>query len=178
MGEFDTAANAIRWGMNRAYIPSSVTSMGNGWLYGAPILSISGGEHLTTIGNNFAYACKYLTSISLPALTTAGYNFASSCTSLTSLSLPALTTVGYTFALGCPLTHLVVGGANTLTLTSTAYNTYTAWKLPVADMVAFGTALKPAATTTALVFGTTYWNALSTAQKAIFTNKNYTVTTA
>lgn len=57
-------------------------------------------------------------------------------------------------------------------------NDYSVWKLPVADMVAFGTALTPATATTALTFGTAYWNALSTEQKAIFTNKNYTVTTA
>ena len=43
-------------------------------------------------------------------------------------------------------------------------------------MVAFGTALKTATTTTGIKFGATYWNALSTEQKAIFTSKNYTIT--
>ena len=166
------------WGMGKAYIPASVTSMGDNWFYSSLVGLITGGGNLTTAGNNFAASCTILPSLSLPALTTAGAGFAYGCTTLPSLSLPALTTAGYNFVFGCPLTHLQVGGANTLTLTSATNNNYKAWKLPVTDMVAFGTALKTAATATALVFGTTYWNALSAAQKAIFTNKNYTVTTA
>ena len=170
-------SSVITWYMPKAYIPNSVVIMGSYWFYQSLIIDILGGDNLTTVGSYFAQSCTSLTSLSLPALTTVGSLFAQSCTSLTSLSLPALTTTGSNFAQGCPLTHLKVGGANTLTLTSTTCNTYTDWKLPVADMVAFGTALKTATTTTALVFGATYWNALSTAQKAIFTNKNYTVTT-
>ena len=191
----------ISWYMSRAYIPSSVISMGSNWFREAiATYEINGGEHLTTAGTYFAYNCTALTTLSLPALTTARSHFAQSCTSLTTISLPALTTAdtsfaqsctalttislpvlttaGTYFACNCPLTHLVVGGANTLTLTSTSNNTYTAWKLPVADMVAFGTALTRATATTTLTFGATYWNALTAAQKAIFTNKNYTVTTA
>ena len=162
------------WSMGKAYIPASVTSMGDNWFYNSLVRLITGGGNLTTAGNSLAYNCPTLTSLSLPALTTAGAAFAQDCPTLTSLSLPALTPAGNSLAYNCPLTHLVVGGANTLTLESA---TSTAWKLPVADMVAFGTALKPAATTTTLAFGATYWNALSAAQKAIFTSKNYTITT-
>ena len=133
---------------------------------------------LGSCGDHFADGNNQITTLSLPSLASCGGHLACGSTSLTTLLLPSLKYAGLRLAGFCTaLTHLVVGGANTLTLTSTSNNNWGEWKLPVADMVALGTALKPAATTTALVFGTTYWNALSAAQKAIFTNKNYTITT-
>lgn len=133
--------------------------------------------NLTTVGDECMMSCIALSSLSLPSLMTVSNSFCRSSTSLINVSLPSIASIGQYFLLSCPITSLTVGGANTLTLTSTAQNAYNSWKLPVADMVSFGTALKTAASSTAITFGATYWNALSVAQKAIFTGKNYTITT-
>jgi len=183
-------------------IPDSVTSLGNYAFYGQSVTSVSGGNNVTTLGNNCFYFatslttvslpnattlgnyCFYfatsLTTVSLPNVTTLGDNCFQNATSLITASLPNATTLGNNCFKGVPLTHLTVTStANSITLVGTSAtfsNDYSAWKLPVADMVAFGTALKTASTTTGIKFGATYWNALSAEQKAIFTSKNYTIT--
>ena len=148
-------STTISWYMNRAYIPSSITSIGNYWFYNAPIVTISGCSGLRVVGTYFA----------------------SGCTALTSLSCPKLISINAYFAYNCPLTHLEIALSGVFIESKTG-NDYSAWKLPVADMVAFGNAITvPTVLPTTLTFGATYWNALSAEQKAIFTNKQYTIAT-
>lgn len=148
-------STTISWYMNRAYIPSSITSIGSYWFYNAPIVTISG--------------CSGLSAV--------GIYFASGCTALTSLSCPKLMSIDAYFAYNCPLTHLEIELSGVYIESKTG-NDYSAWKLPVADMVAFGNAITvPTLLPTTLTFGATYWNALSAEQKAIFTNKKYTIAT-
>ena len=166
-----------RYYMTSAYIPPSVTAIGDYWFSRSPLLKLMGCANVSTIGSGFLMHCYSLTAISLPRLATVGDNFGWDCSGLATVILPSLATAGAFFAGYCPLTHLVVGGVNTLTLLSTNTNYFDMWKLPVADMVAFGTALKTAAAPTTLKFGAVYWNALTTEQKIIFTSKNYTIAT-
>jgi len=133
----------------------------------------------TTLGSYCFYNATALTTISLPNATTLGNYCFQGVTSLTTIDISKAISIGYFLCYNAPLTHLTVTStANSITLVSTNANVndYSAWKLPVADMVAFGNALKTASTTTGIKFGATYWNALSAEQKAIFTSKNYTIT--
>jgi hypothetical protein len=129
---------------------------------------------LTSAGDSFCDGATSLTSLSLPALTSTGIAFCGSATSLKDLSLPALASAENDFCYGATsLTNLSFGGrVNVLTIDDLTINSP---NLTVDSLVALGTALK--AGTGTFTFNATAWGRLSDTQKAIFTNKGYTVTT-
>ncbi len=157
----------------------NVTTLGVYCFQNATSLTTASLPNATTLGSYCFYGATSLTTASLPNATTLGSYCFQNATSLITIDISKAISIGYYFCYNAPLTNLTVTStANSITLvgTSANVNNYSAWKLPVADMVAFGTALKTATTTTGIKFGATYWNALSAAQKAIFTSKNYTIT--
>lgn len=164
------------WYLPKIAIPDSLLKTGNYFCYYASnTFDVIGGENVTEFGDNCLHKFGGK-SVSFPLLEQVGFYFGAN-SQITTVNLPSITSISYLFLQNCAIESLTVGGSKTLTLTASSQNDYSAWKLPVADMVAFGTALKSTSTAVTIKFNATYWNALSTTQKAIYTNKGYTITT-
>ena len=130
----------------------------------------------TTFGNSAFANCTSLAIIDLPSATTFGASAFQGCTSLATVDLPSATTFGASAFQGCTaLANIDLGSrSNVLTLTIGLY--LQSDSLTVDSFLQVGNALaqNPPGTKTIYV-KTVAWNRLSTAQKAIFTNKNYTI---
>ena len=133
-------------------------------------------KNITNIGNNAFQGCSSLTTVELPdSLTNIGQDAFDGCTSLTTVELPdSLTNIGNNAFQGCSsLTDVTIKiGFNCNNLNLSASKRYTtetivSWLEALADRTG-QTAYK-------LTIGTTNLNKLTAEQKAIATNKNWTL---
>ena len=133
-------------------------------------------DSLTSISNAAFYNCTSLTTVNLPdSLTSIGNTAFQGCSSLTTVNLPdSLTSISNTAFQGCSsLTDVTIKiGFNCNNLNLSASNRYTtetivSWLEALADRTG-QTAYK-------LTIGTTNLNKLTAEQKAIATNKNWTL---
>ena len=161
--EFINTSNIISFGDSVFYNCSSLTS-------------ISLPDSLTSIGGSTFVGCSSLTSISLPdSLTSIGVWVFRDCSSLTSISLPdSLTSIGGNAFQNCSsLENVTIENGfncNNLNLSSsTRYSveTMVSWFEALADR----TGQAPFT----LTIGSTNLKKLTTEQKAIATNKNWTL---
>ena len=133
-------------------------------------------KNITSIGDSAFRECSSLTTVNLPdSLTSIGSFAFRGCSSLTTVELPdSLTSIGQDVFYGCAsLTDVTIKiGFNCNNLNLSASNRYTAetivsWLEALADRTG-QTAYK-------LTIGTTNLNKLTAEQKAIATNKNWTL---
>lgn len=158
-------------------LPDSLTSIAGNAFYGCSSLtSINLPDSLTSIAGNALNGCSSLTTINLPdSLTNIENNAFHSCSSLTTISLPdSLTSIGNNAFGGCTSLENVTieNGFNCSNLnlaSSTRYSveTMVSWFEALAD--------RTGQTSFKLTIGTTNLNKLTAEQKAIATNKNWTL---
>jgi len=158
-------------------LPDSLTSIG-GYAFQncSSLTTINLPDSLTSIGDTaFAY-CSSLTSISLPdSLTSIGNWVFQNCSSLTTINLPdSLTSIGNWVFQNCSsLENVTIGNGfncNNLNLSSsTRYSveTMVSWFNALAD--------RTGQSSFKLTIGSTNLNKLTAEQKAIATNKNWTL---
>ena len=101
----------------KAYIPSSVTSIGSdAFLICTGLTSIDIPNSVTSIGNSAFRGCSNLTSVTIPnSVKSIGDYAFSGCTSLTSIDIPnSVTSIGYEAFSGCSgLTSVNIGNSVT-----------------------------------------------------------------
>ena len=158
-------------------LPDSVTSIGTeAFRSCSSLTTISLPDSLTSIGGSAFQNCASLTSISLPdSLTSIGGWAFQYCTSLTTIKLPnSLTSIGSAAFGGCSsLENVTIENGfncNNLNISpSTRYSveTMVSWFEALADR----TGQAPFT----LTIGSTNLNKLTAEQKAIATNKNWTL---
>lgn len=129
---------------------------------------------------NCFYYCGSLTSITLPELpkVTSMYYCFAYCTSLTSINLPELPKVsnmGSCFNNCTSLENLVIGNLNPAVSNWTNWKLDSCTKLTVDSLVNVLNALPERTGTNTCTLGTTNLNKLSDEQKAIATNKGWTL---
>ena len=181
--------DAYAWSnqLSRSYFPylskvsfincKKITSIGNSAFRDCSSLTtVELPDSLTSIGSDAFRECSSLTTVNLPdSLTSISNSAFYGCTSLTTVELPdSLTSIGQDVFYGCSsLTDVTIKigfNCNNLDLTaSTRYTTETivSWLEALADRTG-QTAYK-------LTIGTTNLNKLTAEQKAIATNKNWTL---
>ena len=158
-------------------LPDSLTNIGQDAFDGCTSLTtVELPDSLTSIGNFAFWGCSSLTTVELPdSLTSIGNSAFDGCTSLTTVELPdSLTNIGNNAFQGCSsLTDVTIKiGFNCNNLNLSASKRYTtetivSWLEALADRTG-QTAYK-------LTIGTTNLNKLTAEQKAIATNKNWTL---
>lgn len=158
-------------------LPDSLTSIGGSAFYGCGALTtISLPDSLTRIGDRVFQDCTSLTTINLPnSLASIGGGVFQSCSSLTSISLPdSLTSIGSGVFYSClSLENVTIENGfncNNLDLSSsTRYSveTMVSWFEALADRTGLGSFK--------LTIGATNLKKLTAEQKAIATNKNWTL---
>ena len=158
-------------------LPNNLTSIGSEVLRNCPSLTtINLPDELRSIGYQAFYGCSSLTTINLPNnLTSIGYQAFYGCSSLTTINLPNnLTSIGSEVLRNCPsLENVTIENGfncNNLNLSSsTRYSveTIVSWLEALADRTG------QAAFT--LTIGATNLNKLTAEQKAVATNKNWTL---
>ena len=156
---------------------SNIISIGNGAFRSCSSLTtVNLPDGLTSIEGNAFQNCSSLTSISLPdSLTSVGNGAFYGCTSLTTINLPdSVTSIGSNAFYNCPsLENVTIENGfncNNLNLSSsTRYSveTMVSWFNALAD--------RTGQTSFKLTIGTTNLNKLTAEQKAIATNKNWTL---
>jgi len=78
--------------LKTVYIPSSLTSIGEGFLAFSKVEDVKIPEGVTELGNQFLDSCSALKTLELPAsLTTPGWLFCEDCTALQSVTCKAAT---------------------------------------------------------------------------------------
>ena len=158
-------------------LPDSLTDIGNYAFRGCSSLTtVNLPDSLTSIGQEAFEYCSSLTTVELPdSLTSIGNSVFWECSSLTTVELPdSLTSIGNSVFQSCTsLTDVTIKiGFNCNNLDLSASNRYTtetivSWLEALADRTG-QTAYK-------LTIGTTNLNKLTAEQKAIATNKNWTL---
>ena len=150
-----TMPDAKYWLMSKVYIPSSVTQIGDNFVTRSAITEASGGGSGLTFGVNAFQYCSSLVTIDLPTATVFGGNVFSGCTSLANIGLG--------------------NRSNVLTLINRLY--LQSDNLTVNSFLQVGNALvdNTGGGVKTIHVKSVAWNNLTEEQKAIFTNKNYTV---
>ena len=158
-------------------IPNSVTSIGESVFYDCSSLTNITIPNSVTNINGFAFfKCSNLTSITIPdSVTSIGRNVFDNCTSLTSINIPnSVTNIGqYIFKYCSNLTNVTiengfnVNGLNLSVSTKYTHDTILSWLNALYDRTGLD-AYK-------LIIGTTNLNKLTDEEKAIATNKNWTL---
>ena len=148
-------SNVQNWFMSKVYIPPSVTQIGNYFVVKSEITEVLGAESVLIV-THFAFSgCTYLVSVKLPSVTSIGNGAFGGCSSLTNIDLGSRSNV---ITLG---TNMRLQSDN----------------LTVDSFLQVGNALvdNTGGTAVTIYVNTVAWGRLSTAQKEIFTNKNYTI---
>ena len=157
-------------------IPNNVTSIGDNAFYKCTgLTSITIPDSVTSIGNDAFFKCKGFTSITIPSsVTSIGNTVFYQCSSLTSVTIPnSVTSIGsFAFNSCTGLTSVTLG-----TNFNASLDLHWSTLLTASAMVAMFNQLKNNTGYTAkvLTLGSTNLEKLSTAQKAIATNKNWTL---
>ena len=181
--------NAYAWSnqLSRSYFPyltkvsfvkcKNITSIGESVFQRCTSLTtVELPDSLTSIGESVFQRCTSLTTVELPdSLASIGSEAFEYCTSLTTVELPdSLTSIGNYAFYGCTsLTDVTIKiGFNCNNLDLSASNRYTtetivSWLEALAD--------RTGQTAYNLTIGTTNLNKLTAEQKAIATNKNWTL---
>ena len=172
-----TAAFASSPSLTTINLPDELRSIGYQAFYGCSSLTtINLPNNLTSIGSEVLRNCPSLTTINLPdELRSIGYQAFYGCSSLTTINLPNnLTSIGSEVLRNCPsLENVTIENGfncNNLNLSSsTRYSveTIVSWLEALADRTG------QAAFT--LTIGATNLNKLTAEQKAVATNKNWTL---
>ena len=165
------------WFMSKVYIPPSVTEIGNYFVTQSAITEMIGADNVLTFYDRVFYGCTLLTTISLPSVTNFSIFAFYQCALLVTIDLPSVTQFGTSAFRDCPaLANIDLGSRlNVLTIGSLLY--LQSVNLTVASFLQVGNALvdNTGSAAKTIYVTTVAWDRLSTAQKAIFTNKNYTV---
>lgn len=171
------SSNAVNWSLNKILIPSSVKIIFNYFACHSPLEEIIGGENVETVGSDFLSYNYYLKQASFPKLTTCAQGAFYNNSKLTDLSLIAITTASSYFLSGLnSLINLDLGSRNNVLTIGTNLSIKSS-DLTVNSFLQLGNALVTTTEAIALTFSETAWNNLSDTQKAIFTDKGYTITT-
>lgn len=155
----------------------SATTFGTNAFYSCTALTSADLPSATTFGNYAFQGCTVLTTVDLPSATTFGTYVFYGCALLVTVNLPLVTQFGGNAFQGCPaLANIDLGNRSNVLTLSGAIRLQTD-NLTVDSFLQVGNALvdNTGGDTKAIQVKTVAWGRLSTAQKAIFTNKNYTV---
>jgi hypothetical protein len=163
-------------GLTSINIPSGVTKIsGSTFYYCTSLTSITIPSSATSIGDSAFYYCTGLTSVTIPSsITSIGQQAFYNCINLTSVTIPSSVTIIDSAFTSCTNLEFVTLGngfnANNLKL---SYST----KYSVETMVSWLNALYDRTGSKAykLIIGSTNLNKLTAEQKAIATNKNWTL---
>ena len=172
----NSSSSAVNWLMSKVYIPPSVTQIGTYFVARSAITEASGGGFGLTFGTYAFRDCTLLAIIDLPSVTQFGEHAFSSCTLLATIDLPSVTQFGNAAFQGCTsMTNIDLGSRSNVLTVSTLF--LQPDNLTVDSFLQVGNALvdNTGGAAETIFVKAVAWNNLTEEQKAIFTNKNYTI---